>query len=89
MSKRVDDFIKQVREIPVPGRGSTLVDRMIYRDTIRQIEQVDFKHFLAVEHGVEGNPKLDKVFELAWDYGSSNGLEEVAIFFAEMVELIQ
>jgi hypothetical protein len=47
------------------------------------------KNQLAEEHGVIGNPKLDKCYSLAWDHGHAYGLDEVASHFADFVELIK
>lgn len=44
---------------------------------------------LEVEFGVIGNPKADKLWELAWDYGHSSGPQEVESYYIELVELIK
>lgn len=49
----------------------------------------EFKKDLAKEFDVEGHPKLDKVFDLAWKNGHAHGFHEVRYFFEEYVELIQ
>jgi hypothetical protein len=49
----------------------------------------DFKARLANDHGVEDHPKLDKLWSLAWEYGHSDGLYEVACDFANMAELLK
>jgi hypothetical protein len=40
-------------------------------------------------YGVTDNPKVDKAFSIAWDYGHSSGLREVENYFSEIVELIK
>lgn len=48
----------------------------------------EFKQDLFVDFGVENNPKRNMVFDLAWEYGHSSGLEEVYNQFDRFVELI-
>ena len=49
----------------------------------------EFKGRLAKENGVENHPKLDRLFEIAWDFGHNSGFNEVDIYFSEMVDLIK
>jgi len=49
----------------------------------------EFKADLLQAHGVTGNPKSDRAFSLAWEQGHSCGYSEVAIVFADLVELIK
>lgn len=44
---------------------------------------------LAKEHGVEGHPKLELLYSIAWDLGHSSGYAEVETYFAQLVPLIQ
>jgi len=55
---------------------------------VRQ-EKDEHKKEMAKLYGVEGNPKLDKCYEIAWDLGHSNGFHEVHVHFVELVELIK
>ncbi len=48
-----------------------------------------FKHDLFEEYGVEGNPKAERCYAMAWEHGHSSGLSEVSIYFAELVTLIK
>lgn len=48
----------------------------------------DFRKDLETEHGMTGHPKADKLYGLAWDYGHSAGLAEVAIHYDAFVELV-
>jgi len=52
-------------------------------------EREDFKNKLAKGYDVENNPKLEKCFNLAWEYGHSYGLNEVEYHFDNLVELIK
>jgi len=49
----------------------------------------DFEHDLAVEYGVEDNPKRGLLFSRAWGIGHASGLEEVEIHYADLVDLIK
>lgn len=44
---------------------------------------------LFEEYGVKDNPKAVKCYSLAWNYGHSSGLYEVAYHFDNFVELIK
>jgi len=46
------------------------------------------KQFLAEKYDVEGNPRLDYCYQLAWDYGHANGYDEVENYFSDLVWLI-
>ncbi len=50
---------------------------------------LQFKYDLEAEYGVEDNPKKDKLFEIAWEQGHSYGFTEVALHYAQLVELIK
>lgn len=52
-------------------------------------EYDEFKADLLQAYGVTGNPKSDMAFSLAWEQGHSCGYSEVAIVFADLVELIK
>ena len=64
----------------------------IAHSTKRQKEinekRLEFKMDLAKENGVEDNPKLDLLWEKAWDLGHSCGLNEVSNYFMNLVDLI-
>ena len=49
----------------------------------------EFQNDLFEEFEVSDNPKKDKCFDLAWEYGHSSGYREVYNYFSEFVELIQ
>ena len=49
----------------------------------------EFVDDLFENFNVTGNPKRFKCFELAWEKGHSNGLEEVYNEFYDLVELIR
>jgi hypothetical protein len=47
-----------------------------------------FKAELLQELGLDKHPKAEKLFEMAWDDGHSNGFLEVAICAAKLAELL-
>lgn len=49
----------------------------------------EFYADLLEEHGVTGHPKAQKAYNLAYEYGHSAGYQEVALHFADLVELIK
>ena len=61
--------------------------RKEYRDAEGRITG-RFKQNLFESHGVQNNPKRDKVWNMAWDRGHSNGYNEVAAEFEQLVALI-
>jgi hypothetical protein len=59
-----------------------------YNKTQREIE-VEFKAELLKRLELEGNPKADKLYSMAWDRGHSSGLSEVASIAENLAELIR
>jgi hypothetical protein len=51
--------------------------------------EMEFKEDLFEEFDVVDNPKADKCFSLAWQYGHGAGFPEVYNYFIELVELIR
>lgn len=52
-------------------------------------KDMDFKKHLLKSFGVEHNPKAERCFLLAWEYGHSAGYSEVEGYFTDLVELIK
>lgn len=49
-----------------------------------------WKDDMFEEYGVKDNPKVEKAFSIAWDYGHSNGgYENVECYFSDLVDLIK
>lgn len=56
----------------------------------KEREQVAaFKDELETVHQIKGHPKAQRLWELAWQHGHSNGLEEVEMYYSDFVELIK
>jgi hypothetical protein len=49
---------------------------------------IQFSTDLEVEAGVSGHPRAPLLYQLAYDRGHSAGMAEVALYYAEMAELI-
>lgn len=60
--------------------------RKAYRDRDKELK-AKFRDDIEAEYDMTGHPKADKLWELAWEYGHSAGYSEVAIYYAELVEL--
>ncbi len=56
-------------------------------EAAKNIEAV--KAEMAEEYGLERNAKFDKAWEIAWGHGHSSGIDEVKLYFGELVELIR
>jgi hypothetical protein len=52
-------------------------------------KNAEFRDDLFDEHGVTGNPRAQRCYDIAWSYGHSSGLQEVANYFSELVDLIK
>lgn len=48
-----------------------------------------FRVHLELEHGMTGHPKADKLFAKAEENGHSSGMSEVAVIYADLVELVK
>ena len=56
-------------------------------DAVRAEEQA-FKRILEYRYKTSGNPKADRLWEIAWSEGHSSGYGEVEIWYEELSELI-
>ena len=60
------------------------------RNNERTAKRQEFKNDLAKDNGIALNhPKLDLLFNMAWEHGHSNGLYEVQTHFEGFLELIK
>lgn len=78
---------RQVREMQEAHRLRQLEQREAYRADRARLRDL-FKADLEAEHGVVGHPKADKLFDLAWEYGHSDGHESVAYHYGELMGLV-
>jgi lipopolysaccharide biosynthesis regulator YciM len=49
----------------------------------------EHKAKMAAEYGLVDHPKLDAVYQLAWDYGHAAGFGEVESYFSELAKLVK
>lgn len=49
----------------------------------------EHKAKMATEYELVGHPKLDAVYQLAWDYGHASGFGEVESYFSELAKLVK
>lgn len=95
-----EQFEKEYRGLVYPGRipgifKESTEERIARVEKIREynrkVNEITEKFKLALfkEHGVESNPKAEKVWSLAWEHGHSSGYSEIEIYFEEFVELIK
>lgn len=49
--------------------------------------QEEFRRDLLEKYNVSHHPKANRIFNKAWDYGISGGLEEVEDYFLSLIEL--
>lgn len=54
-----------------------------------RLERENQMNELAKKHGLVGHPKLSRAYTLAWEYGHSSGLNEVASYFDDLAELMK
>lgn len=70
-------------------------DRDAYKDAIKEYRKkqqeliTKFQNDLFEELGIYNHPKREKLYDLAWVYGKSEGLSSVFDYAAELVDLIQ
>lgn len=62
--------------------------RAAYGAEASRLEQ-EFKNDLFEYHGVTENPKANKCYSIAYDYGHHAGHSEVASYFDTLVDLIK
>lgn len=55
----------------------------------RRQDKADVKNRLEEVYNMKGHPKADTLFRLAWDFGHSEGYEEIVFYYAEMLELLK
>jgi hypothetical protein len=51
--------------------------------------QDEFRRDLIEEYGMTDHPKADKIFNKAWDMGSSLGYQSIQEYFEDFVELFK
>lgn len=70
-------------------KNAALRDALMARHEQKAREKKDHKLKLAQEHGLVDHPKLDLLYEKAWQHGHANGWSEVAFWFENLSELVR
>ena len=52
-------------------------------------KKTEHKQKLAQEHGLVNDPKLDLLYQKAWEHGHANGYSEVEFWFKDLAELLR
>lgn len=65
-------------------RCQALLDRLAKEEQ----EKAAHKNKLAKEHDLTNNPKLDLLYQKAWEHGHANGFSEVEFWFDDLAELL-
>jgi len=90
-----ENFIGTAKQIETKREDLQIVADNAYAMHLknRRQEKVDkrdeFKNDLLIYHGVNHHPKGEYCFDLAWDFGHSEGLHNVQHFFERFVILIK
>jgi len=50
--------------------------------------EAKFREDLEIEYNMVGHPKADKLFAKAWEMGHGSGLNDVAIYYDDLYELV-
>lgn len=57
--------------------------------TTEEENKKNHKEYLASKYEILNNSKLDRLYEIAWDFGHSGGYGEIELYFSDMVDLIK
>ena len=74
-------------KIPYPGELRSACLKKYHRGDEEAIKL--FRTALEEENHTTGHPKADRLWDMAWDNGHSNGLENVVCWYEDLVELIR
>lgn len=86
---------KYKNTLQYPSHADYVSDNKKYKNIITEYREQESRHEatfkvdLFEENGVLGNPKAELAYNMAWDHGHASGLEDVAIWFEKLVELIK
>lgn len=79
--------LKDCTKESIMNRELFTIEHNKYYESKRELEK-QFKVDLADELGLTGHPKFDKLFEIAWDRGHSDGYQEVYYEAEKLAELL-
>lgn len=81
-------LVKEVIDEVIQEESSEKLNERINSGYYETHPDVFMKDLLAA-HGVSNDPKAPRAFSLAYEQGHSCGYSEVALVFADLVELIK
>jgi len=62
-------------------------NRAAYHQEERRLMDL-FKEDLLLELGLRGHPKAEKLWQMAWDHGHADGLQDVLYWAEDFAQLI-
>lgn len=71
-----------------PRQTARVVAREDWREKEKK-KKASHKLRLEKEFGIVDHPKSDKLYEIAWSFGHSEGFNEVESYYLDMVELLK
>lgn len=84
------NFDTYINQVPYPTRELKAVDYNVqvkWRNEQHRLHAL-FRKDLLEDLGITNHPKADKLFEMAWDNGHSEGLQAVYDWAVELSELL-
>ena len=75
-------FEKEIKNLPFDKERP-----LNYHDAKDKINE-EFKLALFKKYQVSDNPKAEHCFDISWEWGHSDGLSQVELFFDDFIELI-
>jgi hypothetical protein len=89
---RYEDIIKELKELEDEREKFDEIQRLERNRKWMEEEKIKkeiHKKEISKLYGVVDNPKLDLLYDKAWDLGHSIGFNEVEIHFADLADLIK
>ena len=62
--------------------------KKLYQEERDKLEK-EFREDLIQKYKMTHHPKVDKLFNKAWDMGCAGGLEEVEYYFQDLIEFLE
>lgn len=94
LEEELETFIGTVKELDekrneIINRAKIMfIENKKKRWDEKNVKLNEFKNDIAVENGIENHPKLNILWNKAWEHGHSSGLGEVQYYFEDLMELI-
>jgi len=94
LEKELYTFVGTKKEIDEKISNLNLKSIEMFKENqrLRQNESREktnqFKNDLALVNGIENHPKLNELWDKAWEHGHSSGLHDVKYYFEDLMELL-